>query len=185
MVYKFRLLSDEVDDFVREIAIDADATFLDLNNAILESTGYSTNEMTSFFLCNDDWEKETEITLIEMDNSPEEDNWVMGKTKLSELIDEEGQKLLFVFDYLRERAFFIELYQTLPNKKMDKPKCLRAEGAPPPQTTELDSLSQDSSLTMGLDESFYGDQEFDEDELDMNELSDLEDDYSELDDHDF
>jgi hypothetical protein len=72
MVYKFRILSDEVDDFVREIAIDADATFLDLNNAILESTGYSASEMTSFFLCNDDWEKETEITLIEMDNSPEE-----------------------------------------------------------------------------------------------------------------
>jgi hypothetical protein len=109
----------------------------------------------------------------------------MDKTKLSELINDQGQKLLFVFDYLSERAFFIELFQTLPNKKLDQPKCVRAEGNPPAQTTELDSFSPDNSLNLGLDESFYGDQEFDEDELDMNELSDLDDDYLGQDDTDF
>ena len=67
--------------------------------------------MTSFFLCNDDWEKETEVTLIEMDSSPEVDSWVMESTKLSELVEEEGQKLLYVFDYLTERSFFMEAYQ--------------------------------------------------------------------------
>ncbi len=30
MIYKFRIVSDEVDNFKREIAIDADATFLSL-----------------------------------------------------------------------------------------------------------------------------------------------------------
>ena len=33
MVYKFRLLSDEVDNFRRDIEIDADATFHDLHKA--------------------------------------------------------------------------------------------------------------------------------------------------------
>ena len=41
MVFKFILLSDEVDDFLREIHIDSDATFLELNNAILDSVGYT------------------------------------------------------------------------------------------------------------------------------------------------
>ena len=59
MVYKFRILSDEVDAFVREIAIDSEATFLDLHKAILESVDYTPDQMSSFFLCNDDWEKET------------------------------------------------------------------------------------------------------------------------------
>ena len=34
MIYKFRLLSDEVEDFRRDIEIDSDATFHDLHKAI-------------------------------------------------------------------------------------------------------------------------------------------------------
>ncbi|PDP51115.1 hypothetical protein CLI75_12195, partial [Porphyromonas gingivalis] len=53
MFYYFLLrekYSDEVEDFRREIAIDSEATFLDLQNAILDSVGYSHSELTSFFL---------------------------------------------------------------------------------------------------------------------------------------
>ena len=38
MIFTFRLVSDEVDNFKREISIDSDATFLDLRNAICDST---------------------------------------------------------------------------------------------------------------------------------------------------
>ena len=57
MVYKFRIISDEVDDFLREIQIDSEASFYDLHEAILKSTGYKDDQMTSFFICDDDWEK--------------------------------------------------------------------------------------------------------------------------------
>ena len=57
MVYKFRLVSDEVDNFRREIDIDADATFLTLRNAICDSVNYDKNQMSSFFLCEDGWKK--------------------------------------------------------------------------------------------------------------------------------
>jgi hypothetical protein len=40
MLFRFLILSDEVDDFKREIKIDSEATFLDLHNAILDSVGY-------------------------------------------------------------------------------------------------------------------------------------------------
>ena len=40
MVYRFTIISDEVDNFRREIQIDSEATFLDLHNAILKSAGY-------------------------------------------------------------------------------------------------------------------------------------------------
>ena len=45
MVFKFVILSDEVDNFVREILIESDATFLGLNDAILESVGYGREQM--------------------------------------------------------------------------------------------------------------------------------------------
>ncbi len=66
MVYRFTLISDEVDHFLREIQIDSEATFLDFHKAILEAVGYPDDQMTSFFLCNESWEKETEITLEDM-----------------------------------------------------------------------------------------------------------------------
>ena len=110
MVYKFRIISDEVDDFLREIKIDSEASFYDLHEAILKSTGYKDDHMTTFFICDDDWEKETEITLEDMGTgSSEEDTYVMKDTRLSELLEDEKQKLLYVFDYMTERCFFIEL----------------------------------------------------------------------------
>ena len=86
MIYRFTIISDEVDNFIREIQIDPEATFYDLHEAILKSTGYTNDQMTSFFLCDDDWEKEKEVTLEEMDDNPEMDSWVMKDTTLSELM---------------------------------------------------------------------------------------------------
>ena len=38
MIYRFTIISDEVDNFIREIQIDPEATFYDLHEAILKST---------------------------------------------------------------------------------------------------------------------------------------------------
>ena len=96
MLFRFLILSDEADDFKREIKIDSESTFLDLQNAILDSVGYTKDQMTSFFICDDDWSKKTEITLVEMDTSSEEDSYVMADTQLEELLEDEHQKLLLV-----------------------------------------------------------------------------------------
>ena len=98
MIYKFRLLSDEVDNFRRDIEIDSDAKFLELNNAILESVGYPDDQMTSFFICNEKWIKEVEITREDMGGMSEEDNYVMADTVIGDLVEEEKQKLMYVFD---------------------------------------------------------------------------------------
>ena len=47
MIYRFTIISDEVDDFVREIQIDPEATFSDFHEAILKSAGYTNDQMTS------------------------------------------------------------------------------------------------------------------------------------------
>jgi len=175
MVYKFRILSDEVDNFSREIAINSEASFLDLNHAILDSVGYTKDQMSSFFICNDEWEKETEVTLIEMDSSPEVDSWIMESTKLSDLIEDEGQKLLLVFDYLTERAFFIDTFQFVPGKDLAKAKCLFSEGDAPVQISNLeDPIAMDNASKLIIDENFYGDQDFDIDELDVEGYTGLD-----------
>ena len=85
MIYRFTIISDEVDDFIREIKIDSEATFFDLHEAILKAAGYKDDQMTSFFICDDDWEKDQEITLEDMGSSSEEDSYIMRETRLSDL----------------------------------------------------------------------------------------------------
>ena len=97
MLFRFLILSDEADDFKREIKIDSESTFLDLQNAILDSVGYTKDQMTSFFICDDDWSKKTEITLVEMDTSSEEDSYVMADTQLEEIVGRRAPKTTFRF----------------------------------------------------------------------------------------
>jgi len=166
MVYKFRIISDEVDDFLREIKIDSEASFYDLHEAILKCTGYKDDQMTSFFICDEDWEKETEITLEDMGNgSSEEDTYVMKDTHLSELLEDEKQKLIYVFDPLAERVFFIELSEIITGKELQKAICTRKEGNPPQQIIDFDE-QMNTNAAIDLDENFYGDQDFDMDDFD-------------------
>ncbi|MCL1942495.1 MAG: plasmid pRiA4b ORF-3 family protein [Candidatus Azobacteroides sp.] len=175
MVYKFVLISDEVDGFSREIEIDADATFFDLHEAVLNSVNYSKDQITSFFLCNDDWEKETEITLFKMDTDSDVDSWVMNEAVLSELISDEKQKLIYIFDNLNERMFFMELVEILFNKELPAPKCVSSAGDPPPQMLENNDI-EDILATSDFGENFYGDEDFDPEELDHgDDFDDFED----------
>lgn len=165
MIYRFTIISDEVDDFVREIQIDSEATFLELHEAITNSVGYSNNQMTSFFICDEDWEKEKEITLEEMDNSSEDDSWVMKDTLLSDLIEDEKQKLIYVFDYMTERSFFIELSEIITGKDLSKAVCSRKHGDAPKQVVDFEELAATNS-SIDLDENFYGDETFDSEDFD-------------------
>ena len=91
MIFNFRIVSDEVDNFKREIKIDADATFLDLKNAICDSVDYDKNQMSSFFICSGNWEKEKEVTMEDMGTDSAQDVYLMEDTVLSDMIDEIGR----------------------------------------------------------------------------------------------
>ena len=95
MIFNFRIVSDEVDNFKREIQIDSTATFLDLKKAICKSVGYDSTQMSSFFLCDRNWEKEKEITFEDMD-SDDDEVYIMDESPLDEFIEDEGQKLLIL-----------------------------------------------------------------------------------------
>lgn len=165
MIYRFTIISDEVDDFVREIQIDPEATFFDLHEAILKAANYTNDQMTSFFICDDDWEKEKEITLEEMDNNPEMDSWIMKETRLNELIEDEKQKLLYIFDYMTERCFFIELSEIITGKEIKGAKCTKKSGEAPKQTVDFEEMAAGGG-SLDLDENFYGDQDFDMEDFD-------------------
>lgn len=171
MVYRFTIISDEVDNFVRVIKIDSDATFYDFHKAILDACNYKDDQMTSFFICEDDWEKKEEVTLEEMDRASDVDTYVMKDTPLSDLVEDEKQKLIYVFDPLTDRCLFIELSEIIPGKNLDKAVCSRKEGNAPEQSVNFDEVMEktmsNSMLNEDLDEDLYGDKDFNDDDLDL------------------
>ena len=178
MVYRFTILSDENDIFLRVIEINADATFFQLHEAILKSVNYSPDQLTSFFLCADNWEREQEITLMEMDVASEYDNLVMDSTILEDYITDEGQRLQYVFDMMFERAFFIELREIITGKSQPNAKCVLSKGEPPVQTTEFEALDERLSARIAatnhhFEDDFYDDDEFGMDSYDEEDLENL------------
>ena len=179
MIYKFKIGSEEAENFKVEIAIDSSDSFMSLRNTILDAAGYDKDQIDSFYICDEDWVKEKEVTSIDMESDTEEDIWLMEETNLDELLDDEGQKLKFVFDYISERYFFIILKEIVPRKNLHDPVIERKEGRPPremlddlfamPKTVKLDEPSLEE-----LDDAFYGEDAFDEDELREFGLSDEE-----------
>ena len=74
---------------------------------------------------------------MDMETDFDEDSWVMGETRLSELLEEEKQRMLFVFDNMTERAFFIELREIITGKNLKKAVCTKSVGNPPAQNHRL------------------------------------------------
>ena len=182
MIFKFLILSDEVENFKREVKIDADSTFFDFYKAILQCTGFS-EDMASFFLCNNKWDKQQEITLVEMETSSDEDSLIMEDCVLSEYLEDEKQKLMFVFDYLTERALYIELSEIIVGKTQRSPVCTVSEGNAPKQTIDFEEIIA-TTTSLDIGETFFGDESFDMDELDREGFAGL-DDASITDENDF
>ena len=177
MIYKFIVGSEESENFKLEILIDSEDTFLRLRNVILDAAGYNKDQLDSFIICDEDWNKEKEVTYMEMDSDSDEDIWIMEDTTLAELIEEEGQRMKFVFDYMTDRYFYLRLKETQPGKSLHDPLCQRKEGKAPKESIDLDTAMPvipkvESMQIEELDADFFGDEEFNDDELDdFDEIS--------------
>lgn len=180
MVYKFRLLSDESENFRRDIEIDSEASFYDLHKAILDSVEYKDDQMTSFFICSKSWIKEVEITLEDMGSRSDEDNYVMSETIIVDLIEDEKQRLVYVFDPVGDRVFYMELSKIEFGKDIDAPRCIKSVGEPPVQTLDFDELMKKDPIVSAsseedLDDEFYGSDGYNDEDLDGLDLDNIAD----------
>lgn len=185
MVFKFRIVSDEVANFKREIDIDASATFQDLKNAICDSVGYDKNQMCSFFICTDDWEKIKEITLEDMDVDSDQEVYLMDECELSDFLEDEGQKLMFTFDYMTDRSLFMELKRVVTGRMLKDPLCTLSLGKAPAQNVDFDEYTKAledkaakpaaaSAADLGeIDEEFYGSDEYDPSEYEAEGFDEI------------
>jgi len=134
MIYLFRVVSDEDQNFYRDVVAEGSDTFLELHQTLQKNLGYDANQLASFFITNEMWEKQKEITLIDMMQDPNLGTTTMDQATLEEFLTEFNQRMIYVFDFFAERAFFIELIETTDQTSpKDTPFIGQGEGDPPPQ----------------------------------------------------
>jgi hypothetical protein len=166
MVLKFRLISNEQDDFIRDFEILDEQTFFRLHVAIQDNLHFDKSQIASFFICNNKWEKEQEITLFELSDEESAKVLVMDNTRMSDFMHDIHDKMLYVFDVFNERLFFIELVEILnQDSSKEYPFCSFEKGQAPQQVFMDPIFSPkdlDESLRLNdtsLDNEIYGDDE--------------------------
>ncbi len=158
---------------MREIKIDASDTFLALHEAILQSCNYDNADINYFTICDNGWEKVQDITLEDFGSSSEQDSYVMKSTFLTEFLEDEKQHLLYTFDTIGDRKFFIELSE-ISKGNIEKPVVSRTEGEPPVQHLDLDELMMRNPVVPSTDGEFFDEDmtsdSFSDEDLEMEGL---------------
>jgi hypothetical protein len=158
MVLKFRLISNEQDDFIRDFEILAGQTFFDLHMAIMDNLHYDKTQIASFIICSPEWEKQQEITLFELSEEESAKVVTMDNALIGDYMREVHDKMIYVFDVFNERMFFAECVE---KRKKDPsrhyPFCSHQQGKAPQQLL-MEQLFGPPDLTDSaiIDDMSYG-----------------------------
>lgn len=165
MVFRFRMLSDENDNFVRDYEAMYDTTLLDFHRFLLEALEYEPC-MASFFTADQRWEKLREFTSEDMGGDSEQGPQPMERVTLGQIIHNNRDRLIYLFDLFGDRAYFLELtgtYEAEPGTVYPREIFARADA--PDQYDPSKNADDDGSIfdeVMGDFNEFEGDDSYDD-----------------------
>ena len=176
MTLKLTLFSQEKEDFVLEILIDSDAKFSELHQLILNDCNYEEHKKQCFLICDEDWRVKQRVCLQDSEDlGYDEDMNLMSRTRVGDFLEDEGQRLAYVFDPEGKRFFLMELTENVFGRTERKALVNRRHGRAPLQSANShhprggfeDDSSSSGETEGGVDENFYGDDGFEAEELDL------------------
>jgi len=163
MVVTLTIASKEAEDFVLSVKIDADATFADLQNVIREACGWEEAAPATFYVCDDRWHPHTTIPEV---GDYEHD--AMNEVDLAAHMEDEGQRLLYLFDPDEGRHLLVEVTRIAFGDSLDEPRC-RLIGTPPELTLEPEPAPPATDLLAQLNAAALGELD-DEEELERDDF---------------
>lgn len=151
-VYKLRVTFEDYEDVYRDIEIRPSQTFFDLHHIILQSISFDTKHAASFFVSDEYWRKNDEITLLEEDL--EDGVKLMKKVKISSTVVQPNQRYIYLYDKQALWSFLIEMIKLVPeDNNASYPRCVKTVGQAPKQYKQqvLDKLKEKHQEEMLLD----------------------------------
>ena len=168
-IYKFRVLIESDDEIFRDIEIKSTQNFDDFHEIIVAAFGFDNTQMASFYLSDDEWDKGKEITLFDMqvEENQEEKVMVMTDTLINSQVNCVGNHLLYAYDFLNMRNFFIELIEIIVKADKDAfyPKIVYSQGEAPTQKEEMADLSEEEMASQLLKNAGFSEDGDDPDDI--------------------
>jgi hypothetical protein len=142
MKLKLRVILNVKTDVLRDIIIDSKVTLKEMSDIISESFGFDSTEISTYHHTNEDWELLEEIKIFKIDES----DISMENSPISDFLQFNGDKIIFIYDFLNYWTFFIELFDLDENvEDKFKFKCINSIGTVPSEApSEIhSSIDQD------------------------------------------
>ena len=167
---KFRVLLDSSDknEIFRDILIGESDNFETFYNAILNAYHFSGDQMASFYMSNESWDKGHEISIFDMGMGEDPDQImpsVMKTSLLGNYVKEEDQKIILVHDFIRMWIFLIELIEVV-EETPEHPKVVLSVGNAPAEA----SKTGEEELLFETESEHESEEE--EDEFGFNDFED-------------
>lgn len=171
MIYRFRVILDTEEDVFRDIEIEKTATLEEFHDAITQSFGFDGSEMASFYISNEEWGQEEEISLFDMSDGNSQVR-LMNETRLETVTHKDKTRLIYVYDYFSMWTFMVELADIASKESgQEYPNVMFAHGELPDSAPDK-NFESEIELGDDLDDE-YGDEEHinpeDYDNLGFNE----------------
>lgn len=167
-IYRFRVLIDHESEAFRDIEIGSEQTFRDLHNAIKEAFAFIGQEMASFYVSDENWDKGPEIPLADLGFAEEgEVPALMDQVYISDHIRSTSQRFVYAYDFLHMWMFMVELIQAGdPENGVTYPRVVMSMGNAPGEHSKEDDLTAgilpDDPYAIGDEEHAYDEEEGDE-----------------------
>ena len=168
---KFRVLLDtkQKEEVFCDVLLSIDDNFESFFNAIIRAYDFQGDQMASFYISNENWDKGEEISLMDVNFGDENQQKIMKTTSIREMTEAPDQKFILVYDFMKMWIFLIECIG-VQEETPDGAQVILSFGNKPKE----DSKILDEELQMPADES-------DSDEDDEFGFNDFEDGFSEED----
>jgi hypothetical protein len=145
LIYRFRVTSEDYDDFLRVVEIQPGQTFLDFHEIIMTSADIDKCDKAFFYLTDNKFKKEKEISLKllkkqvrkyddELDEIVTEERvpYLMKDSRLKEHVEDPHQRMIYEFQGKETFALFIELFKIIKtDENISLPRCVQSKGEIP------------------------------------------------------
>ncbi len=164
-IYRFRVLIDHESEAFRDIEIGSEQTFLDLHTAIKDAFAFIGQEMASFYVSDEAWDKGPEIPLADLGFAEEGDvPALMDQVYISDHIRSTDQRFIYAYDFLHMWMFMVELiHASDPEAGVQYPRVVMSMGTAPDEHSKEDDLTAgilpDDPYAIGDEEHAYDDDE--------------------------
>ncbi len=148
-IYKFRVALEDNEDVYRDIEIKATQSFEDLFHCILDAVKFDRVHAGSFFVSDDFWRKNDEITLRKADL--ETGVVLMANSKMVNFVNDPHQRFILVYDETVAWTFLIELQKIIKEEgNLIYPCVVKSVGKEPRQYQQNSVTENNGPLSPDL-----------------------------------